>query len=80
MAQHVECSNVPKTSIHKFLNLPIKINSEFYDTDMVDKENITMKMSGSISVYQKRKVVKIGQKSTEIKIENIGYKISYIVI
>ena len=66
---------MPKTSIHKFLNLPIKINSEFYDTDMVDKENITMKMSDSISVHQKRKVVKIGQKSTEIKIENIGYKI-----
>ena len=42
---------------------------------MVDKENITMKMSDSISVHQKRKVVKIGQNSTEIKIENIGYKI-----
>ena len=74
MAQHVKCSNVPKTSIHKFLNLPIKINSEFYDTDMVDKENITMKVSDSISVHKKRKVVKIGYKSTAVRKENRGYE------
>ena len=66
---------MPKTSIHKFLNLPIKINSEFYDTDMVDKENITMKVSDSISVHKKRKVVKIGHKSIAIKKENKEYEI-----
>ena len=49
---------MPNTSIHKFLNLLIKINSEFYDTDTVDKENITMKMSDSISVHKKGKAVK----------------------
>ena len=49
---------MPNTSIHKFLNLLIKINSEFYDTDTVDKKNITMKMSDSISDHKKRKAVK----------------------
>ena len=66
---------MPKTSIHKFLNLPIKINSEFYDTDMVDKENITMNMSDSILFHIRPKIDNIksdeketnGQTSTAIK-------------